>query len=173
MFTETAPPARPAPVFSRKNPFPAPLQARRTLSGPGSEKSTFHYEFSLEESGLVFEVGDSLGIFPANTPELVDEILSLTGFNGAEQVICATGFARGYAHDSLLAALVADHGLATAGSWIVLEPDSAVGALTHADRTLAVAGVAGQWAFPAADTLTGAKYAARGFLRRVKTCRSR
>ena len=93
--------------------------------------------------------------------------------NGADQVICATGFARGYAHDPLLAALVADHSLATAGSWIVLEPDSAVRALTDAERTLAVAGVAGQWAFPAADTLTGAKYAARGFLRRVKACRSR
>jgi hypothetical protein len=48
-----------------------------------------------------------------------------------------------------------------------------VGALTDADRTLAVAGVAGQWAFPAADTLAGAKYAARGFLRRVKACRLR
>src|SRR3954463_3156336 len=91
MFTETAPPARPAPVFSRKQPFPAPLLARRALSGPGSEKATFHYEFSLEESGLLFEVGDSLGIFPANPPELVDEILSLIGFDGAEQVTGASG----------------------------------------------------------------------------------
>jgi cation diffusion facilitator CzcD-associated flavoprotein CzcO len=93
--------------------------------------------------------------------------------NGADQVICATGFARGYAHDRLLANLVGDNNLATAGSWIVLEPDSTVRALTDSDRTLALAGVAGQWAFPAADTLTGAKYAARGFLRRVKACRSR
>lgn len=93
--------------------------------------------------------------------------------NGADQVICATGFRRGYAHDPLLAALVAEHGLATAGHWIVLQPDSTVGALSDSDRTLAIAGVAGQWAFPAADTLTGAKYAARGFLRRVKACRSR
>ena len=93
--------------------------------------------------------------------------------NGADQVICATGFARGYTHDPLLADLVAEHGLPTAGTWIVLEPDSVVGALTDADRTLAVAGVAGQWAFPAADTLAGAKYAARGFLRRVKACRLR
>jgi cation diffusion facilitator CzcD-associated flavoprotein CzcO len=93
--------------------------------------------------------------------------------NGADQVICATGFERGYAHDRLLANLVADNNLATAGSWIVLEPDATVRALTDADRTLALAGVAGQWAFPGADTLTGAKYAARGFLRRVKACRSR
>ena len=93
--------------------------------------------------------------------------------NGANQVICATGFRRGYAHDPLLASLVAEHGLATAGDWIVLEPDSTVGSLTDGERTLALAGVAGQWAFPAADTLMGAKYAARGFRRKVLACRSR
>src|ERR1043166_145409 len=108
MFTETAPPARPVPVFSRKKPFPAPLQARRALSGPGSEKATFHYEFSLEDSGLVFEVGDSLGVFPANAPELADEILSLIGFNGAEQVTGAAGEA-----SSLHAVLLRDRTITT------------------------------------------------------------
>ena len=93
--------------------------------------------------------------------------------NGSDQIICATGFERGYAKNPLLARLVADHELAAAGDWIVLEPDSTVAALTGPDRTLAIAGVAGQWAFPAADTLMGAKYAARGFVRRVEACRSR
>ena len=73
MFTETAPPAPAATLFSRKNPFPSRLLVRRKLDGPGSEKETFHYEYSLEESGLVYEVGDSLGVFPANAPELVEE----------------------------------------------------------------------------------------------------
>jgi cation diffusion facilitator CzcD-associated flavoprotein CzcO len=93
--------------------------------------------------------------------------------NGADQIICATGFKRGFEQDPVLAGLVADHRLPTAGPWIVLDPDSTVASLTNADRTLAIAGVAGQWAFPAADTLMGAKYAARGFLRRVEACRSR
>jgi cation diffusion facilitator CzcD-associated flavoprotein CzcO len=93
--------------------------------------------------------------------------------NGAEQVICATGFHRGFAHDPLLARLVAEHGLETAERWIVLAPDSSVPALTDVGRTLALAGVPAQWAFPAADTLMGAKYAARRFLRRVKACRTR
>jgi hypothetical protein len=38
--------------------------------------------------------------------------------NGAEQVICATGFLRGYRHDPLLRRLVAEHGLASADRWI-------------------------------------------------------
>jgi cation diffusion facilitator CzcD-associated flavoprotein CzcO len=93
--------------------------------------------------------------------------------NGAEQVICATGFKRGFHHDPLLALLVGEHGLATSEGWLVLAPDSTVPALTDDERTLAVAGAPAQWAFPAADTLAGAKYAARRFLRRIQAWRTR
>lgn len=86
MSAATAPPASVATPFSRKNPFPAPLLTRRRLDGPGSEKQTFHYEFSLEQSSLIYEPGDSLGIFPTNPPELVDEIAHLLGFSGEEEV---------------------------------------------------------------------------------------
>jgi hypothetical protein len=93
--------------------------------------------------------------------------------NGAEQVICATGFKRGFEHDPLLSRLVGEHGLETAGGWIVLAPDSSVPALTDGERTLSLGGVPAQWAFPAADTLAGFKYAARRFLRRVEACPTR
>jgi cation diffusion facilitator CzcD-associated flavoprotein CzcO len=93
--------------------------------------------------------------------------------NGAPQVVCATGFKRGFVHDPLLARLVAEHELETAGEWIVLTPDSTVGSLTDEARTLALAGVPAQWAFPAADTLMGAKYAARRFARKVQAWRTR
>lgn len=93
--------------------------------------------------------------------------------NGAEQVICATGFKRGFGHDPLLARLVAEHGLETVEGWLVLSQDSTVAQLTDSTRTLSVAGAPGQWAFPAADTLAGAKYAARRFLRRIQACRTR
>ena len=93
--------------------------------------------------------------------------------NGANQVICATGFRRGYAHDPLLARLVAEHGLETEERWLVLADDSTVPELTDEGRTLAIAGVAGQWAYPAADTLVGMKYAARRFARRVVECPTR
>jgi hypothetical protein len=87
------------------------------------------------------------------------------------QVISATGFKRGWQEDMLLRDLVEAHGLETHGRWITLAPDSTVPDLTDASRTLAIAGVAGQWAFPAADTIAGAKYAARSFLRHA--CRTR
>jgi hypothetical protein len=93
--------------------------------------------------------------------------------NGEGAVICATGFQRGYVHDPLLRRLASEHGVATSGRWLVLAPDSTVPALTDETRTLGVAGVQAQWAYPASDTLAGMKYAARRFVRRVKACRTR
>jgi len=93
--------------------------------------------------------------------------------DGAEQVICATGFQQGFQNDLLLTRLVAEHELETEDRWIVLADDSTVPALTDATRTLALAGVSAQWAFPAADTLVGMKVAARGFRRRIESCPTR
>ena len=42
------------------------------LNGRGSNKETRHLELSLEGSGLTYEPGDSLGIYPENDPELVE-----------------------------------------------------------------------------------------------------
>jgi cation diffusion facilitator CzcD-associated flavoprotein CzcO len=93
--------------------------------------------------------------------------------DGEAQVICATGFRRGFDRNPLLARLVAEHSLETHDQWIVLGPDCTVPALTNDHRTLSLAGAPAQWAYPAADTLSGARYAAHAFLRRVKACRTR
>jgi cation diffusion facilitator CzcD-associated flavoprotein CzcO len=93
--------------------------------------------------------------------------------DGADQIVCATGFLRGYRHDQLLAQLVDEHGLETAGARIVLDDDSTVPGLTGSRRTLALLGAPAQWAYPGADTLVGMKVAARWFRRRVERCRTR
>jgi hypothetical protein len=87
------------------------------------------------------------------------------------QVIAATGFRKGWREDALLADLVTAHELEAHDRFLVLAPDSTVPAITNDRRTLSIAGVAAQWAFPAADTIAGAKYAARAFARHV--CRTR
>ena len=96
-----------------------------------------------------------------------------TEVDGAEQIVCATGFRRGFRHDRLLAQLVEEHRLAMAEDWIVVDADCTVPALATDERTLGLAGVPAALGFPAADTLVGAKYAARGFLRRILRCRTR
>ena len=77
--------------WSRKNPFPAPLLVNRKLTGTASEKDTRHYEISLAGSGLTYEVGDSLGIFPSNPPDLVEEIIAALRVSGDEVVPGADG----------------------------------------------------------------------------------
>jgi len=73
-------------AWSRKNPFPARLITNRTLNGPGSAKDTRHFEISLAGSGLTYDVGDALGVFPTNCSELVGDILRALGCDGEEAV---------------------------------------------------------------------------------------
>jgi sulfite reductase (NADPH) flavoprotein alpha-component len=61
---------------SRDNPVTARLAARYRLNKDGSQKDTWHVEFDISESGIAYEVGDSLGVYPVNDPGLVDEIIA-------------------------------------------------------------------------------------------------
>jgi sulfite reductase (NADPH) flavoprotein alpha-component len=76
----------PAEGFSRTNPFPARLLVNRRLTADGSNKEVRHFEFSLEGSGLVYEVGDALGVQPANCPTLVEDLLQTLQCDGEEAV---------------------------------------------------------------------------------------
>jgi sulfite reductase (NADPH) flavoprotein alpha-component len=79
--------AEPTPQgFSRTNPFPAILLTNRRLTAEGSGKEVRHFEISLEDSGLAYEVGDALGVQPANCPTLVDELLQALHCDGEEAV---------------------------------------------------------------------------------------
>jgi len=62
------------------------MLVNRRLSGPESEKDTRHFELDLTGWGLKFEVGDSVGVYPTNDPDLVDEIMRALGATGDEQV---------------------------------------------------------------------------------------
>ena len=81
----------PDPRHGRNNPFPARLITHRRLTTPGSAKDTRHFEISLQGSGLDYEVGDALGVMPANCPALVSDILQALGCDGEEAVSDAQG----------------------------------------------------------------------------------
>src|SRR5689334_17093468 len=74
------------PAYSRANPFPAKILVNRRLNGPGSEKDTRHIELSLAGSGLSYEVGESVAVYPGNCPELVEEMIKTLGASGEESV---------------------------------------------------------------------------------------
>ena len=74
-----APAVAVAPVAagrSRDNPAIATFLSRARLNKPGSAKETWHVELDLRDSGIDYVVGDSIGIFPANDPALVDAVIA-------------------------------------------------------------------------------------------------
>ncbi|PIC76413.1 sulfite reductase [NADPH] flavoprotein alpha-component [Sporosarcina sp. P19] len=72
--------------YSRTNPFNAEVLENINLNGRGSNKETRHVEISLEGSGLTYEPGDSVGIFPTNNSDLIDEIIKVGDWNAEETV---------------------------------------------------------------------------------------
>ena len=69
--------------FSKKRPFPSTVLRNYNLNGPGA-KQTNHVEISLEGSGLGYEVGDALGVYPENPESVVDEIIAALPFRAGE-----------------------------------------------------------------------------------------
>ncbi|WP_226529428.1 assimilatory sulfite reductase (NADPH) flavoprotein subunit [Metabacillus niabensis] len=73
-------------AYSRTNPFKAEVLENLNLNGRGSNKETRHVELSLEGSGLTYEPGDSLGVYPENDPALVELVLETTKWDGNQTV---------------------------------------------------------------------------------------
>ena len=62
------------------------MLVNRRLNAPDSEKNTRHFELSLAGSGLSYEVGESVAVYPTNCPDLVGEILAALCAKGDETV---------------------------------------------------------------------------------------
>ena len=77
--------------WTKKKPFPAPLLANIELNSKGSSKDTRHIAFSLKDSGLTYEVGDALGVFVQNCPEVVDAVIAAHAFDPEASVTLESG----------------------------------------------------------------------------------
>lgn len=75
-------------TFTKEKPFDAQVLEKVFLHGRGSKRQTLHVELSLENSGLTYEPGDSLGVFATNPPELVESVLNTV--NLAPDVVVQT-----------------------------------------------------------------------------------
>ena len=68
--------------WDRDNPFSAAFTSNKLLSSSGSAKDVRHFEFSLAGSGLSYQCGDAIGVWPENDPALVQEILDISRLDG-------------------------------------------------------------------------------------------
>ena len=70
---------------SREQPFAAELLANQRIT-LGGDKDIRHIELSLADSGLRYEPGDALGIWPRNPPALVEAVLEQLALDGDSAV---------------------------------------------------------------------------------------
>ena len=78
-------------VYDKKNPFPSTLKRRVLLNKDGSAKETIHLEMCLAGSGLEYLPGDSLAIIPANSAQVVEQVIEAGGFDAGEMVELKSG----------------------------------------------------------------------------------
>ncbi len=77
--------------WTRKSPFTARLLHKDALTRGASDKEVRHIVLSLAGSGLHYEPGDALGVWPSNAPALVDGLLSLCALAGDSAVELSGG----------------------------------------------------------------------------------
>ncbi len=86
-----APPAPAAPIsYGRKNPLVTSLVRNTRLSGDGSAKDVRQFGFALPENTLTYDAGDALGVWPRNSPPLVEAFLETSGLD-ADTVVTVGG----------------------------------------------------------------------------------
>ncbi|TQV77553.1 assimilatory sulfite reductase (NADPH) flavoprotein subunit [Aliikangiella marina] len=76
----------PEVVYDKDNPFTATILGNQKITGRGSSKHINHIEISLEGSGITYQPGDSLGIWPKNNAASVEMILKLAELTGEEEL---------------------------------------------------------------------------------------
>ncbi|MEY5024622.1 MAG: hypothetical protein RLZZ244_150 [Verrucomicrobiota bacterium] len=74
------------PGWSKARPFVASLKTNRLLSGSGSAKEVRHFEINLSGSGIAYQPGDALGVYPSNCADGVAAVLRALGCDGEEAV---------------------------------------------------------------------------------------
>lgn len=73
-------------VYSKKNPFLAKVVERYRLVKEGSNKEIIHVVVDIFGSGMEYSCGDSLGVYPTNDPQSVEELIQALGLTGEEKV---------------------------------------------------------------------------------------
>jgi sulfite reductase (NADPH) flavoprotein alpha-component len=77
--------------YTPRHPFPGARISSYRITPPGAPKDTQHHVVSLAGSGLKYNPGDALGVWPRNPGGLVDAILTRLGASGEEMVTTARG----------------------------------------------------------------------------------
>jgi len=79
-------PSTTASGWTRDRPFAAELLLNQRITARDSGKDVRHLELSLAGSGLSYQPGDALGVWPRNPPSLVEGVLDTLQLDGDHAV---------------------------------------------------------------------------------------
>lgn len=75
-------------IHDAKNPYPAPIIASHELFTTTADRNCVHVELSTEGSGITYQHGDHVGVWPSNPDVEVDRLLCALGlYNKKDTVI--------------------------------------------------------------------------------------
>jgi NADPH-ferrihemoprotein reductase len=66
-------------IHDSKNPYPAPILTTKELFDMGQDRNCIHMEVSIEGSGITYQHGDHIGVWPTNPEKEVDRLLCALG----------------------------------------------------------------------------------------------
>jgi NADPH-ferrihemoprotein reductase len=72
-------------IHDAKNPFAAPITLAKELFAIGTERNCVHLELNIEGSGLNYQHGDHVGVWPSNAEIEVDRFLCVLGLGSSER----------------------------------------------------------------------------------------
>jgi NADPH-ferrihemoprotein reductase len=73
-------------IFDAKNPYPAPLISSRELFLAGDRNCVFA-EFGIKDTGIRYQTGDHVGVWPMNPDSEVERLLRVLGLNEKRHTI--------------------------------------------------------------------------------------
>ena len=85
---EPPPEVKPASTgYGKQRPYLARILSNSNLNAANSSKETRHVEIDLGDSGLTYEAGDALGIYPRNGGPYVESFIRQLGWNPNHEII--------------------------------------------------------------------------------------
>ncbi len=66
-------------IHDAKNPFAAPIVVARELFKMGNDRNCVHLEINIEGSGITYQHGDHVGVWPSNPDVEIDRLLCVLG----------------------------------------------------------------------------------------------
>ncbi|KAL5482608.1 hypothetical protein ACEPAI_9202 [Sanghuangporus weigelae] len=74
-------------IHDAKNPYPAPLTIARELFTLDADRNCIHLELNIEGSGIAYQHGDHVGVWPSNAEMEVDRLLHALGLYGKKDKV--------------------------------------------------------------------------------------